>query len=137
MLNIETLKALAYGAGFNLTANTSFNDPATAPQSSLPFESNMKTCYSVCVAALAFDPADRYRPFNARAGADSAAIESNAHYLRDAARSLDRNGLMFIYGLPRDLARYAIALSNELAFRYWIAVRAAAMEKAGGLRPEH
>jgi site-specific DNA-methyltransferase (adenine-specific) len=137
MLNIETLKALAYGAGFNLTANTSFHDPATAPQSSLPFESNIKTCYSVCVAALAFDPADRYRPFNARAGADSAAIESNAHYLRDAARALDRNGLMFIYGLPRDLARYATALSNDLVFRYWITVRTVTLQKTDQLRPEH
>jgi DNA modification methylase len=137
MRNIETLKALAERAGFTLTENKSSHSPADQTQAALPFEGETGGRYSVCVAAPAFDPAERYRAFNARAGADGDAVEAYARRLRAAAQSLDANGLMFIYGLPRDLARYAVALSNDLAFRYWIAVRAATAQKAGGLRPEH
>ncbi|HET9532950.1 MAG TPA: site-specific DNA-methyltransferase [Blastocatellia bacterium] len=64
-------------------------------------------------------------------------IERNTRLLRAAARRLAHDGLMFVYGLPSHLARYATALSEELAFRYWIAVRAMTAQKEGGLRPEH
>ena len=124
MLNTETLKAMAGLAGFSLTAIESF-------------ERKAEDCFSVCVAALPFDPADRHRPFNAKAEANGSGFETCLRHLREAARALDANGLMFAYGLPRDLARYATALSSELTFRYWIAVRAASAGKADGLRPEH
>lgn len=136
MIKIETLRALADRAGFSATLN-GVDTSACAIQLSFGFERNSSECYSVCVAALQFDAADRYRPFNAKRAADDRMIERNAGLLRESAHALDENGLMFIYGLPRDLARYATALSNDLVFRYWIAVRAATMQKAGRLRPEH
>jgi site-specific DNA-methyltransferase (adenine-specific) len=137
MLNNETLKALAGRAGFNLTAIESLQAAAIPLDLPLACEREIESRFSVCVVALPFDPADRYRPFNAKAEADDSIFETRARCLREIARSLDANGLMFIYGLPRDLARYATALSNDLAFRHWIAIRASAMGKAGELTPEH
>ncbi|HWP42104.1 MAG TPA: DNA methyltransferase [Blastocatellia bacterium] len=64
-------------------------------------------------------------------------IERNARLLREAARALTPDGLMFVYGLPSHLLRYATALSEVLTFRYWIAVRTMTAQKSGGLRPEH
>lgn len=123
MLNIETLRDFADRAGFSTTLN-GVDMPAGAT-------------YSVCVAALHFKAEDRYSPFNAKRTANDRMAERNVGLLREAAHALDENGLMFIYGLPRDLACYATALSNDLAFRYWIAVRAATSQKADHLRPEH
>lgn len=137
MQNIETLKSLADLAGFSFTSIESFHIASNFKQLSLARESEMKDGFSVCVATLPFDPADRHRPFNAKAEADGAVFQTGLRYLREAVQALDSNGLMFIYGLPRDLARYATALSNELAFRYWIAVRAAATGKADRLKSEH
>jgi site-specific DNA-methyltransferase (adenine-specific) len=57
--------------------------------------------------------------------------------LQSAAARLDESGLMFVYGLPRDLARVAVALSGQLVFRYWIALRTMTSLKEIGLRPEH
>ncbi|MEW6210680.1 MAG: DNA methyltransferase [Acidobacteriota bacterium] len=101
------------------------------------FELQTEGSASVCVAAPHYDPADRYRAFNFRRDPSTDLIEHNAARLREAARNLEENGLMFIYGLPAHLARYAAALSCELQFRYWISVRAATDTKPGGLRPEH
>lgn len=137
MLNIETLRALADRAGFSTTLNGATDISSCAPQLSFDFERPVSEGCSVCVAAFPFDQTDRYRPFNAKRAADSLMIERNVQLLREAAHELDSNGLMFIYGLPRDLARYATALSNDLVFRYWITVRTATLQKAGGLRPEH
>ncbi len=116
MQNIEELSRLAEHSGFEL-------------QTEGP--------YSVCVAAPAYDPADRYRAFNFRRDPSAQVIERNAARLRDSARGLEANGLMFIYGLPAHLARYATALADELVFRYWISVRAVTDLKPDGLRPEH
>lgn len=136
MINIETLRDLADRAGFNATLN-GVDISASALQLSFGFERNSSECYAVCVAAPQFEAADRYRPFNAKRAADGRLLERNVQLLRESARALDENGLMFIYGIPRDLARYATALSNDLAFRYWIAVRTATEGKADRLRPEH
>ncbi len=93
--------------------------------------------YSLCVAAPYYDPADRYRAFNFRRDPSAQLIERNAPRLIEAARKLEENGLMFVYGLPAHLARYAAALADELQFRYWISIRAVTEQKPGGLRPEH
>src|ERR1044071_8553752 len=122
MLNIETLRAIADRAGFSTTLN-GVDISAGATQLSFGFEKKPSGCYSVCVAALYVNAADRYRPFNAKRADDGRMIERNIQLLRESAHALDANGLMFIYGLPRDLARYATALSTDLMFRYWIAVR--------------
>src|SRR5262249_21753911 len=45
--------------------------------------------------------------------------------------------LMFVYGLPRHLIRYGVALADTLTFRYWVAVRTMSETKQSGLRPEH
>jgi site-specific DNA-methyltransferase (adenine-specific) len=116
MRNIEELSRLAKHFGFELQTEGS--------------------C-SVCVAAPCYDPADRYRAFNFRRDPSTDVIERNAARLRIAARQLEDNGLMFVYGLPAHLARYATALSGELVFRYWIGIRAATDQKPVGLRPEH
>jgi DNA modification methylase len=137
MLNIETLRVFADRAGFSTTFNGATGAASGEPQLSFGFEKLAGEGYSVCVAAPPFHAADRHLPFNARRAADGRMIERNLQSLREAARALDANGLMFVYGLPRDLARYATALSNDLAFRYWIAVRTATLHKEGGLRPEH
>jgi site-specific DNA-methyltransferase (adenine-specific) len=116
MHNIESLRRLALQHGFE------FQDSCLS---------------SVCIAAPHLSPADRYRPFNFRRDPSSDLIERNSASLIEAARALDTNGLMFVYGLPAHLSRYATALSSELEFRYWIGVRAVTSQKAGGLRPEH
>ncbi len=136
MLNIETLRAIADRAGFSTTSN-GVDISSGATQLSFGFKKNLSECYSVCVAALHVNAADRYRPFNAKRADDGRMIERNIQLLRESAHALDANGLMFIYGLPRDLARYATALSTDLVFRYWIAVRTASLQKADRLRPEH
>jgi site-specific DNA-methyltransferase (adenine-specific) len=115
MQNLEELSRLVEQSGFELTEG----------------------CASVCVAAPHYDPADRYRPLNFRRDPSADSIEHNAARLLAAARGLEENGLMFIYGLPAHLARYAAALASELEFRYWIGIRAATDAKPGGLRPEH
>lgn len=117
MQNIEELSRLAEQSGFELQAG---DGPC-----------------SVSVALPSCDPADRYRAFNFRRDPSAQLIERNAARLRSAARLLEENGLMFIYGLPAHLARYASALADELVFRYWISIRAATDQKSGGLRPEH
>ena len=136
MLNIEPLRALADRAGFSTTLN-GVDISASPIQLSFDFEKKPSECYSLCIAALHFNAADRYRPFNAKRAADGRMIERHMQLLRESARALDANGLMFIYGLPRDLARYATALSNDLVFRYWITVRTVTLQKPDQLRPEH
>jgi site-specific DNA-methyltransferase (adenine-specific) len=92
--------------------------------------------FSVCVVAPPRDDTARGSPFNA-ADESSQSIYRNVELIRDAARAISDSGLMFIYGLPRDLFRYAVALGGELEFRHWIAVRAIAAQRSGGLSPEH
>jgi site-specific DNA-methyltransferase (adenine-specific) len=96
----------------------------------------MRESYSVCVASLPASANDRFQPFNAKQ-ADRRAQERVTAQLCDAAARLDGDGLMFVYGLPRDLARVATALGNVLAFRYWIAIRTMTASKENGLRPDH
>jgi site-specific DNA-methyltransferase (adenine-specific) len=121
MLIPESLSQLAESCGFDLKVGA---EPC-------------EEAYSVCIAAPSFDPADRHRPFNFRRDPAAALIERNAASLVKAARRLDAGGLMFVYGLPAHLARYATALSSELAFRYWIGIRSTAANRAGAMRPEH
>ncbi|HJQ69997.1 MAG TPA: DNA methyltransferase [Blastocatellia bacterium] len=93
--------------------------------------------YSLIVAAPPYEFESRYRPFNFKASEERAAIERNQSMLTDACDRLSHNGLMFVYGLPAHLARYATALSSLLTLRYWISVRTMTSQKRGGLRPEH
>jgi len=93
--------------------------------------------FSVCIAAPPYDTEDRFRPFNLKHDPSANTIKRNSALLLEAARLLDANGLMFVYGLPSHLARYAAVLSKELSFRYWIAIRAVTEQKREGLRPEH
>lgn len=93
--------------------------------------------FSICIAAPSYDQEDRFRPFNLKRDPAAGAIKYNSALLLNAARSLDANGLMFVYGLSAHLAHYATALSKELAFRYWIAIRTVTEQKRDSLRPEH
>ena len=119
MLNLEQLKWLADTAGF---------------ETYLQFDGKE---IDVCVASLAYNREDRFAPFNSHHIKMDESIRHNVTLLRDAASNLADDGLMFVYGLPAHLSRYAVALSEVLTFRYWIAIRTATDEKRDGLRPEH
>ncbi|HKS39233.1 MAG TPA: hypothetical protein VJX74_01370, partial [Blastocatellia bacterium] len=92
MLNIEPLRALADRAGFSTTLN-GVDISASPIQLSFDFEKKPSECYSLCIAALHFNAADRYRPFNAKRAADGRMIERHMQLLRESARALDANGL--------------------------------------------
>jgi DNA modification methylase len=119
MLNVDQLKWLADNAGFETY-----------------LQSAGKTM-DVCVASLACNGEDRFAPFNSHNKKVSEITERNVNVLRAAAMNLAQDGLLFVYGLPAHLSRYAVALSDILTFRYWIAIRTATNEKTEGLRPEH
>jgi site-specific DNA-methyltransferase (adenine-specific) len=122
-------RLIASGAGFELAIVRSSDISA--------IEELDEPAFSLCIAAPPYEAADRYRPFNLRKDAASELIERNARSLRSAARALSPDGLMFVYGLPSHLPRYGTALSEEMVFRYWIAVRTLSAQKGEGLRPEH
>src|SRR5689334_12464414 len=136
MMNLESLIAMAERAGFSARVSSSLQDVKFTAQLRLPFDGDERQSYSLCVAALASPPGERYQPFNARR-ADRHRTERLCAQLRRAAARLDEKGLMFVYGLPRDLAQAAMALADQLSFRYWIAVRTMTALKDNGLRPEH
>jgi DNA modification methylase len=119
MLNVDQLKWLADHAGFETY-----------------FQSAGKTM-DICVASVTCDDENRFAPFNSHTRKNSKSTERNMNVMRAAAMNLAEDGLLFIYGLPAHLSRYAVALSDILTFRYWIAIRTATNEKTDGLRPEH
>lgn len=119
MWNLEQLQWLADHAGFDTHLKMD------------------RTAYDVCVAALSHNPEDRFAPVNSLSITAHDAIERNLNLLRQVCAKLSPDGLLFLYGLPAQLSRYAVALSQDLTFRYWIAVRAATTAQAKGLRPEH
>ena len=136
MMNLESLIAMAERAGFR--AQISDNHPGVrfTAQLWLPFDGDARQSYSLCVASLPLTAVDRYQPFNARR-ADRRVMERLCAQLRDAAARLDENGMLFVYGLPRDLARAAAAMAGLLSFRYWVAIRTMSATRESGLRPEH
>ncbi|MEN3335603.1 MAG: hypothetical protein V7641_4968 [Blastocatellia bacterium] len=136
MMNLESLIAMAERAGFSAQLSSHFSNVTFTTQMSLPFDGPMQPSYSVCIASLPASANDRFQPFNAKQ-ADRRAIERLTAQLCDAVARLDGTGLLFVYGVPRDLARVATALAEALTFRYWIAVRTLTATKENGLRPEH
>lgn len=133
MPNFEELLSLTNLAG--LEAKIIRTSPSDTSPARLAIDGGES--FSICVAAPPYDTGDRYRAFNARSGCAQDAVGRNVPMLREAARALAPDGLMFVYGLPSHLARYAAALCDDLSLRYWIAIRAMTSGKAGGLRPEH
>ena len=136
MTNFESLTAMARRAGFRAHI---YNNPPNVrfiTQLLLPFDEAMRQSHSLCVASLPVGLSDRFEPFNAK-HSEPRAQERIAAQLADAAARLDEQGLMFVYGLPRDLARVATAMAGTLTFRYWIAIRTMTATKGDGLRPEH
>ncbi len=132
MNEIDKLKTAADASGFDLTLITSY-DQMTALEGHWPD-------YSVAVAAFPYEDEERIVAFNERSSHDRHRVDSDIATLRAAARRLAPDGLLFVYGLPRHLMRYATSLSessSDLAFRYWIAVRAMTREQSGSIRPEH
>lgn len=119
MLNLEQLKRLADNAGFH----TRFD-----------FDGNP---FDVCVVSISTEAQDRLPAFNVQDGQAEQTFEGNVHQLRQAALTLSDKGLMFVYGTPALLARYAVALSEILDFRYWIAVRTTGKSQSDRLRAEH
>jgi DNA modification methylase len=136
MMNLESLIAMAERAGFRARISSSFQDVRFTNQLRLPFDGGELRLYSLCVVALNTQANDRYQPFNTRR-ADRRRMERLCAQLRGAAERLDEHGLMFVYGLPHELACVATALADQLSFRYWIAVRTMTALKENGLRPEH
>jgi site-specific DNA-methyltransferase (adenine-specific) len=129
MNEIERLKTAADLYGFDLTLITS-HDQITARDDPRPD-------YSIAVAAFAYDEQERFVPFNAAASGTARRFEREIATLKAAARRLARGGLLFVYGLPRHLMRYATSLSDDLEFRYWVAVRAMTDQHIESMRPEH
>lgn len=127
---------MAERAGFSTQVSSHFSDVTFTTQLSLPFDGAMRESYSVCVASLPVSGGERFQPFNVKQ-ADRRAQERETARLRDAASRLDEKGLVFVYGLPRDLARVAAGLADLLTFRYWIVVRTMTATSEKGLRPEH
>lgn len=122
MRNGEQLRRLAENAGFTTYFEADGRD------------------FDVCVATLigeAGGAQERFAPVNASEQPSQPTFERNLQRLRQAALSLGDNGLLFLYGEPARLARYAAALAESLTLRYWIAVRAATDRRADQLRPEH
>src|SRR5215208_2390411 len=119
MHNLEQLKWLAENAGF---------------QTTFDFDGNQ---FDVCVVAIGAQPESRFIAFNVSECQVPHNFERNVRQLRQAAHSLSENGLMFVYGTPALLARYAVELAEILSFRYWIAVRTATENLPDKLRPEH
>ncbi len=119
MLNLEQLKWLAENAGL---------------QTHFDFDGNQ---FDVCVVSIGSQSDSRFVAFNVSECQAPQSFERNVSQLRQAALSLSENGLMFVYGTPALLARYAVNLAEILSFRYWIAVRTATENHADKLRPEH
>src|SRR5215213_4027070 len=137
MHNSIELVALAERAGLGVVVSRSPLPGSIPPSFINRMTGEREEDFSVCVAALSDNHEARVRPFNFRSDPSAPTIEGNIRLLLGAAGRLSPGGLMFIYGLPQHLPRYATALSGELAFRYWIAARAATATAPGGLRPEH
>lgn len=129
MLNIEHLAALSRSFGFETTLIKSTSE--------IDLNGDGAQQFSLIVAAPSYDCDSRYRPFNLKLCEEKDSLEQNQNLLRAAAESLSADGLMFVYGLPAHLARYATALSSQLMLRYWISVRTMTGQKQSGLRPEH
>ena len=136
MTNFESLIAMAGRAGFRAHLYSNSPNVIFTTQLPLPFDEAMRQSHSLCVVSLPAGVNDRFEPFNAK-HSESRPQERVAAQLADAATRLDEHGLMFVYGLPRDLARAATAMAGTLTFRYWIAVRTMTATKEGSLRPEH
>src|ERR1044071_7306709 len=137
MPNLDTLTRMADRAGFRRVVINSSHDSIHAKPCESMADGQTRESFSVCIAALAGNSSDRYQPFKARQGDDDQQIARNARWLNETARALTPNGLMFVYGLPRHLVRYGVALADALTFRYWVAVRTMSATKPSGLRPEH
>ena len=137
MPNLDTLTQMAARAGFRSVVITPSHDAISAQQGGLTAEGKALESLSVGVAALPCPSATRYQPFNARRDDDDQQVARHARWLNEAARALTPNGLMFVYGLPRHLVRYGVALADGLTFRYWVAVRTMSATQPHGLRPEH
>ncbi|HYP28847.1 MAG TPA: DNA methyltransferase [Blastocatellia bacterium] len=137
MQNTTELAALAERSGFYAIVSGS-PVPGSIPSTFVNrLTGRREYGFSVCVAAFSQGQETRFRPFNYKTDPASGLIERNIRLLREAAERLSEDGLMFIYGLPQHLPRYASALSSALTFRYWIAARSATATRPGGLRPEH
>jgi DNA modification methylase len=135
MTNFEELLSLANLAGLEaIISRTPLHGTSTDRASAGAGDGRP---FSVCVAAMPHDSADRFRPFNAKSYHARDTVESSVLTLRGAALALAPDGLMFVYGLPCLLAHFAASLSDELTLRYWVAVRTMTRAKPGGLRPEH
>src|ERR1051325_9096931 len=117
MTNFEELLSLANLAG--LEARIICPSPSDTSTARFGIGSGGGGSFSICVAAPPCDNGERYRPFNARSGGAHETLGRNVSLLREAARALAPDGLMFVYGLPCHLARYAAALCGEMSLRYW------------------
>jgi DNA modification methylase len=136
MTNFESLIARAGRVGFRAHIYSNPSNVTSTTQLPLPFDEALRQSHSLCIASLPAGPDDRFEPLNAK-HAEPRAQERVAAQLADAAARLDEHGLMFVYGLPGDLARVATAMAGTMVFRYWIAIRTMTAAKARGLRPEH
>jgi DNA modification methylase len=119
MRNIEQLIWLADNAGFETHCQPDGNE------------------FDICVATLTCDAKERFAPLNANENQSQQQFERNLNLLREDALTLSDCGLLFVYGEPARLTRYAAALSDALTLRYWIAVRAVTASRSDQMRPEH
>ncbi len=119
MENFEQLKGLAKQAGFHTDFDFNGN----------PFD--------VCVVSIATKTQNRSPAFNVNTCQSPQTFDHHVSQLRQAALTLSEKGLMFVYGAPALLARYAVRLAEGLDFRYWITIRTASENHPARLRSEH
>ena len=94
----------------------------------------------VVVLSTHFDPRDKFAP----AAPSAYQLNSNSIRLLDeCARILQFGGLLFVYGLPRDLALWGQRLSFmgdakwKMVFKYWIALSIDDAPRHDFLKPAH
>ncbi|HEY4983569.1 MAG TPA: site-specific DNA-methyltransferase [Verrucomicrobiae bacterium] len=94
----------------------------------------------VVVLSTNFNPGEK---FSRQTHGDFGLSENSIHLLRECVRVLKSGGLLFVYGLPRELALWGGCLSEmrddsqPMIFKYWIALDIDAASRVEFLKPTH
>jgi site-specific DNA-methyltransferase (adenine-specific) len=94
----------------------------------------------VVVLSTHFNPGEK---FSRQTHGDFGLSENSIHLLRECVRVLKSGGLLFVYGLPRELALWGGCLSEmrddsqPMIFKYWIALDIDAASRVEFLKPTH
>ena len=79
--------------------------------------------YDVIIVETSFNRYEKHIPFKFQEN-DYEIVNSVYRLLALAHEHLNKNGSMFVYGIPKWLPFYASFLSKKMTFKYWIALKA-------------